>query len=100
MLFVAFTVVGGFLAWLLPWLLLPHFAAALWGARMAITRAVCPLSRAENWGRAKSGLPQLHEEGFIVHYFEGRLYPASWRRRIVVVVASVVLGSWVGIAVR
>ena len=62
MVFVAFTVIGGFVAWLAPWLLLPHVAAAAWGGRMAMTRAACPLSRLEDWaGTAPGGPPSIDE---------------------------------------
>ena len=97
---VAFTVLGGFLAWLLPWVFLPHLASTAWGARMLIWRRTCPLSVVENWGRTRSGRPQLDERGFIAHYFEGRFYPASWARRIEILVVTLVLGSWFGFAVR
>ena len=98
--FVAFTILGGFLAMLLPWVLIPHIASALWGARMAVWRPVCPLSRAENWGREGSGRPLLDDEGFIAHYFEGRVYPRSWARRVEAGVTALVVGSWVVFAVR
>ncbi len=98
--FVAFTIVGGFAALLVPWLLLPHIASALWGARMAAWRPACPLSRLEDWGRAGAGRPGLDDQGFIAHYFEGRLYPASWRRRVEITVSTLILGSWVALAVR
>ena len=100
MIFVAFTVFGGFLAWLLPWVLLPHLASALWGARMVAWRRSCPLSRAEDWGRAGAGRPQLDERGFISHYFEGRLYPLAWSRRVELLVGTLVVGSWIGMGVR
>ncbi|MGA8845441.1 MAG: DUF2784 domain-containing protein [Nocardioides sp.] len=100
LVFVAFAVLGGFLAWLLPWVLLPHIVSALWGARMAVWRPVCPLSRVENWGRVGSGRPPLDDGGFITHYFEGRLYPEAWARRVVMVVGGLVVGSWLGLAVR
>lgn len=98
--FVVFAVLGGFLAWLMPWVLLPHIASALWGARMAVWRPACPLSRAENWGRAGSGRPLLHPRGFIAHYCEGRLYSETWARRVGVGVGSLVIGSWLGLVVR
>lgn len=98
--FVAFTLLGGFLAWLLPSVLLPHVAAALWGGRMAKTRAACPLSILENWGRTRSGRPPMDERGFIAHYFEGRLYPAGWTRRVEFGVAGLIVASWLGITIR
>jgi hypothetical protein len=98
--FVVFAVLGGFIAWLIPWLFLPHLLAAMWGGRMVFTRAACPLSNLENWGRARAGRPTLSEDGFIVHYFEDRLYPAKWRKRVVLVAAGLVLGSLFGTTLR
>lgn len=94
--FVAFTVIGGFLAWLAPFLFLPHVAAAAWGGRMALTDAACPLSRAENWARAGAGREALDERGFIAHYFENRIYPAAWARRVEAGVAGLIACSWLG----
>ncbi len=100
LMFVGFALVGGFLAWLAPWVLLPHIAAALWGGRMAASDAACPLSRAEDWGREGAGKPRLHERGFIAHYFEGRFYPKGWGRIVQVLAGTVVIGSWLGLATR
>ena len=98
--FVAFTVVGGFLAWLIPGLAIPHIAAALWGGKQAATRDECPLSNLENWGREGSGRPPLREGGFIVHYFHGRVYPVRWARPVEVVAGGLIIGSWLGLALR
>ncbi|MFC7500455.1 DUF2784 domain-containing protein [Nocardioides sp. CPCC 206347] len=100
MLFVAFTVLGGFLAWLMPWVFLPHLAAAAWGGRMSISRAACPLSRIEDWGREGAGRQPMSERGFIAHYFEGNVYPAKIARRVEVLVGTLVVGSWLGFVVR
>ena len=98
--FVVFTVFGGFLAWLVPWLIVPHLGSAAWGARMATLRSRCPLSTMENWGRRGAGQDELHTEGFIAHYVEGRLYPARWARRVEVLVGTLVVGSWIGLSLR
>lgn len=100
LVFVGFTIIGGFLAWLMPWLFMPHVAAALWGGRMAVTDAKCPLSRLENWGRERAGRPRLHADGFIAHYFEDRVYPAKWKRRVEIGVGTLVVGSWFGLMLR
>jgi hypothetical protein len=100
LVFVAFTVVGGFLACLVPWLFLPHLGAALWGGRMAATRAACPLSRLEDWGRRGAGRPSLDEGGFVAHYFHDRVYPARWARRVEILVGGLVVGSWFAFANR
>ncbi len=96
--FVAFAILGGFLAWLAPWVFLPHLASAFWGGCQVIFRRACPLSLAEDWGRAGAGSPPLHERGFIAHYFEDRLYPAAWSRRVEALVCGLVVVSWVGFA--
>ncbi len=100
MAFVGFTVLGGFVAFLLPWVLIPHLLSAAWGTRMAVLRTTCPLSSLENWGRKGSGAEALDDEGFIAHYFEGRVYPTRWARRVELLVGTVVIGSWIGLSLR
>jgi len=100
LIFVAFAVLGGFLAWLVPWVLVPHVASALWGACVLAWRRACPLSAAENWAREGAGRPRLHERGFVAHYFEGRLYPTAWARRVEMLACGLVCGSWLGFALR
>lgn len=100
MVFVAFTVFGGFLAWMAPWVLIPHLGTAAWGARMAALRAKCPLSTLENWGRRGAGDEQLQEGGFITHYFEDRVYPKRWARKVEIIAGTVIIGSWIGLTVR
>lgn len=100
MAFMVFTVLGGFLALLAPWVLIPHLGSALWSARMAVFRSACPLSRLEDWGRSGAGDRRLHERGFVAHYFEDRVYPARWARRVEVGVGTLVVGSWVAISLR
>lgn len=99
-IFVIFTVLGGLLAWIAPWVLLPHIASAVWGVRMVKFRRTCPLSVAENWGRRGSGRPPLHERGWIAHYVEGRFYPIAWARRVEIGIGTLVFGSWLGLAIR
>lgn len=100
LLFLAFTVLGGFLACLVPWFFVPHLAAAAWSGRMAATRAACPLSRLEDWGRVGSGRPLMSERGFVAHYFEGRVYPVRWGRRVEMLIGGVILGSWITFSLR
>ena len=97
---LAFMLVGGVVAWFRPWVLVPHVATALWGARMVLRRPECPLSRAENWARRGAGRDDLHEEGFIAHYLVGRVYPTSWARRVELTVGVVVVASWIGCGLR
>ena len=98
--FLAFLVLGGFISWWVPWLLVAHLATALWGVVIVSTRRPCPLTAVENWGRARSGRPPLDERGFIPHYLEGHLYPRSWARGVEAVAGVLVLVSWVGFVLR
>ena len=97
--FLGFVVLGGFLAWRWPggggrtWL------AASWGFLVIALSLNCPLTWAENWSRERSGQPPL-TEGFIDRYITGVLYPARFTTAVQVLVALVVLGSWVGVALR
>ena len=98
--FLAFLVLGGFISWWVPWVLVAHVATALWGVWIVGTRRPCPLTALENWGRVRSGRPELDEAGFISHYLEGRLYPAGRARGVEVLAGVLVLVSWVGFVLR
>ncbi|GAA4686401.1 DUF2784 domain-containing protein [Nocardioides nanhaiensis] len=97
--FIGFLVLGGFLAWAWPLLLVVHVGVAAWGLWIVRTRRPCPLTSLENAGRRRAGLPQLPPEGFIPHYLEGRLYPRTWTRGVEAAVGAVVVVSWVGAGV-
>ncbi|MFT4262017.1 MAG: DUF2784 domain-containing protein [Nocardioides sp.] len=96
LMFLGFVVLGGFVAWLMPWTLVPHAASAAWGASVIRWRKACPLSRMENWARRGAGRPPLPADGFVAHYFEDRVYPRSWARRVEVGVCGIVIASWIG----
>jgi Protein of Unknown function (DUF2784) len=91
--FLAYVVVGGFLAVRWPRLLWPHLVAAAWGLLVVLVPVTCPLTWAENWARQRAGEPAL-TRGFIDRYIEGVIYPARYTRLIDVLVALVVLISW------
>jgi hypothetical protein len=77
--FVVFVVLGGLLVLRrrrLAWL---HVPAALWGAAIAYTGFVCPLTPLENRLRRLGGEVGYHG-GFIEHYVSALLYPAGLTR--------------------
>lgn len=90
-----FLLVGGFLAWRWPRLLYFHLAMATWGVLVVLFPIACPLTWLENRFRAAAGQPELRI-GFIDTYIDGVLYPDSAARLVQVVVALVVVTSWVG----
>jgi hypothetical protein len=91
--FVAYVVVGGLPAIRWPKLFWPHLVAAGWGLLVVAVPLTCPLTRAENWARVRAG-EAVSSKGFIDRYIEGVLYPARFTEALHVLVAVVVLGSW------
>ena len=74
--FVAFVVLGGFLAWRwsrIAWL---HVPCALWGAVIEYQGWICPLTPLENDLRRRAGLAG-YAGGFVEHYVLPVLYPAG-----------------------
>ncbi|GGK34773.1 DUF2784 domain-containing protein [Nocardia camponoti] len=96
--FIAYVVVGGFLAWRFPRTIWGHLVAVGWGFGTILVGFHCPLTYAENWARRGAGMPEL-PDGFIAHYLTGVLYPASALGTVRLVAAGCVVVSWVGYAV-
>jgi Protein of Unknown function (DUF2784) len=99
-MFLAYLVVGGFLAWRWPWTIWAHVAVALYGLFNVLVGWPCPLTHVENWGRARAGEATLPGTGFIDHYIAGVVYPQEREVVVQVLVAAVVLASWIGFALR
>jgi hypothetical protein len=98
--FLAYLVVGGFLAWRWPRTIWLHVATATYGFFNATVGWPCPLTYVENWGRGRAGDATLPATGFIDHYIAGVVYPQEHETLVQLLVALVVLVSWVGFAVR
>lgn len=74
--FIAFVVLGGFLAWRWRRVAWIHAPAALYGAAISLVGWVCPLTPLENRFRRLAGQAQ-YEGGFVEHYILPVLYPAD-----------------------
>ena len=96
LLFVAYVVVGGFLAWRVPWTIAIHVPAVLWGFGGVIFGYECPLTHLESWAREKAGESRLPQSGFIDHYLTGVLYPEDALGLVRSLVAAAVIASWIG----
>ena len=94
--FLAYVILGGFLAWRWPRAFWPHLVVAAWGLAVVAIPLTCPLTHLEDWARRRAGEQGLGEVGFIDRYIEGVLYPERYTRLLQVAVAVVVLGSWLG----
>jgi hypothetical protein len=98
-LFVAYVVLGGFLAWRWPRAIWPHLLAAAWGLAIVAERVDCPLTWAEDWSRQRAGEAEL-TAGFVDRYIEGVLYPERYGRLVQALGALVVAVSWAGAYIR
>ena len=79
LVFVAFAVAGGLLAFRRPRIVLLHLPALGWAAFVEFTGRICPLTPLENHLRAASGAAG-YQGGFIEHYLLPVLYPAGLTR--------------------
>ncbi|MRH92218.1 DUF2784 family protein [Nocardia sp. SYP-A9097] len=95
-LFVAYVVVGGFVAWRWPRTIWLHVAAVAWGFSTVLFGFECPLTDLENWSRHRAGLAGLPSSGFIDNYITGVLYPRSALDLVRVLVALMIAVSWFG----
>ncbi|HYH29058.1 MAG TPA: DUF2784 domain-containing protein [Pseudonocardia sp.] len=97
--FLVYVSLGGFLAWRRPWLIVPHAAAAAWGAITATVGIPCPLTAWEDAARRRAGEAGL-ERGFIDTYLTGVVYPQEHLLTAQLLVAVLVAVSWTGLVVR
>ncbi len=99
--FIVFVVGGGLLVWRWPPLRPWHLAAAAWGAFVALTNRICPLTPLENAFLARAGKAG-YEGGFIQHYLAPIVYPENLTPRlqtalgvVVIVLNAAIYGAWV-----
>jgi hypothetical protein len=93
--FVAYVVLGGFLAWRWPKAILAHLVAAVWGGLIVLGLVNCPLTWAEDWARRKDGQGPL-TQGFVDRYLDNVLYPERYLAEVRFAVAAVIAISWLG----
>ncbi|HZA12794.1 DUF2784 domain-containing protein [Mycobacterium sp.] len=94
--FLAYLVVGGFLALRWRWTIWLHVPVVVWGVGIVMLRFDCPLTWLEQRARRGAGMRPLAPEGFIDHYITGVLYPANYVGVVQVVVFAIVVASWLG----
>ena len=88
--FVAFVVLGGFLAWRWRPLVWAHVPCALWGMLIEYRGWICPLTPLENALRRRAGL-EGYAGGFVEHYVIPVLYPAGLTRPTQTLLGTLVL---------
>jgi hypothetical protein len=86
-------------AWRYRWVLVPHLVAVARGVLTVTVGLECPLTAGENALRRlgdEEGLPR----GFIDTCLTGVVYPQQYLPVAQLLVAALVVVSWVGLAVR
>jgi hypothetical protein len=93
--FLGYVALGGLLVRRWPRAALPHLLAVGWALVVVTVPVNCPLTAAENWARRRAGMT-AEPGGFIDRYVENVLYPQRYTVVLWVLVALVVIGSYVG----
>src|SRR5262245_14316606 len=97
--YLAFLVIGGFLAWRWRWVMWAHLLAVAWAVPLVVTDAFpCPLTEAEKWLREQGG-SEPYSGGYISHYLEGRLWPEGYTWVVEIVAFSLIAISYIGLLV-
>ena len=96
--FLAFGILGGFLAWRWPRLIWFQVAGAGWMALVAVAGLGCPLTWIEDRARERAAMAPI-PGGFIENHVEGVFYPAGHQLAAALVAATVVLISWIGLPI-
>jgi hypothetical protein len=88
--FVVFVALGGFLVLRWPAVAWAHVPAALWGAGIELTGAICPLTPFENALRERAGTA-AYEGDFVARYLLPVLYPEGLTREAQLVLGAAVI---------
>ncbi len=91
---------GGFLALRYPRSIALHAPAVGWGVGVVACGLPCPLTRLEEWARARAEMDPLPTAGFVERYVAGVLYPANGTGTAQAVAFVAAAVSWVMLAVQ
>lgn len=94
--YMAYLLLGGFVAWRWPRTIWLHLVAVVWGLLIVFGKVDCPLTYAEYWARERAGLTRL-SQGFVDRFLDNVIYPAQYVNVARLGVAIVVGASWVGV---
>jgi hypothetical protein len=97
--YLAYVVLGGFLAWRWPRAVGPHLVAVAWGMLIVAGWVDCPLTWVEDWARERAGQTRP-TAGFVDRYLDNVIYPERYVDVVRAAVALVVGVSWAGAFVR
>ena len=94
--FVLFVLLGGFLLLWRSSVAWYHLPAVFWAAWLEFSGWICPLTPLENLLREKGGI-EGYNIGFVEHYIEPVLYPASLDRQMQINLGIIVILINIGI---
>jgi hypothetical protein len=95
--FLAFGVLGGFLAWRWPRLIWLQATGVAWLVLVVAAHLICPLTWVEDRAREHAGMPPK-PGGFIANYIAGVFFPRGHQPAAMVVAGTVIVISWIGLA--
>lgn len=93
--YMAYLIVGGFIAWRWPKTIAVHAVAVVWAILIVTTKVPCPLTALQNQFRERAGEHPL-SGSFINIYIRGTFYPAGQQTLAQAATAAVVMASWIG----
>ncbi len=91
---------GGFLALRWPRSILLHVPAVGWGICVVACGLPCPLTRLEEWARARAEMNPLPVAGFTERYVAGVFYPSHATRIAQALAFAAAAVSWVMLAAK
>ena len=97
--FLAYIVLGGFLALRWPALLWPSIAATVYSAYVTLASFTCPLTTLEKW-LLQAGGTVPYEGSFIAQYVRGTLYPPEYETAIWITAMAVAIASQAFVLMR
>jgi hypothetical protein len=97
--YLAYVLVGGFIAWRWPRTIYLHVAAVAWAVLIVATRVPCPLTWLDDALLTLGGQRPL-ARGFIGSYVSGVFFPTGYQDLAQGLLAALVVVSWAGLAIR
>ena len=88
--FLAFGVLGGFLAWRWPRLIWLQAAGAAWLVLVVAADVLCPLTWIEDRARERAGMAAQSRAGSCTNYIEGVFFPAGQQTAAMIAAGAVV----------
>jgi hypothetical protein len=97
--FVVYVALGGFLTWRWPRTFVLHAASVVYALGIVVIGWDCPLTTLENHFRRVGGEAD-YQQGFVDRYLKDVIFPHQLTSSLRVLVAVLVVVSWIGLQRR